>query len=391
MPTTKLAPASTSRLAELDSLRGLAALTVVFSHFQILWLDEAMARSSHLARRLFWYSSDLFSSGHEAVILFFILSGFVLSIPAVYGNPQPYPVFITRRIFRIYLPYLGAIALALLGRAEFHGHIMQSTWIHEFWEGPISTHGLWKHFGLIGGFDTTQLDPPVWSLVFEMRVSLVFPALCALALKLKPARSLLFAAVLCAGSVLLIDIFQLGKSGSYLILTIDYAGIFVVGIYLARQRQRIAEFYHSFSRVKKIAAAILAAAFYVYGGALFVIAMQKHPNNGIDLAAPDWFTAVGAAGLIGFSLNSTACRRILLWPPIHLLGKISYSLYLLHFIVLLVLLHLLYGKIPLLVIFALCLAISIAASWLYYRAVEVPCMSIGRRISSRWLPATASR
>ena len=45
--------------------------------------------------------------GPEAVILFFVLSGFVLSLPAVNGRPQTYPTFITRRIFRIYVPYLA--------------------------------------------------------------------------------------------------------------------------------------------------------------------------------------------------------------------------------------------------------------------------------------------
>jgi peptidoglycan/LPS O-acetylase OafA/YrhL len=71
----------------------------------------------------------------------------------------------------------------------------------------------------------------------------------------------------------------------------------------------------------------------------------------------------------------------LFWPPIHALGKMSYSVYLLHFIIMLLVVHLFYGKLPLLLVLTLCLVVTIASSWAFYRFVEIPCISLGRRLS----------
>jgi peptidoglycan/LPS O-acetylase OafA/YrhL len=98
-----------ARFVELDSLRGLAALTVVLGHLRLLWQGEVQPASPTL-NLLF---KILNPAGNGAVILFFVLSGFVLSLPAVAGRPQKYIVFLIRRIFRIYLPYLAALAVAV--------------------------------------------------------------------------------------------------------------------------------------------------------------------------------------------------------------------------------------------------------------------------------------
>jgi peptidoglycan/LPS O-acetylase OafA/YrhL len=59
----------------------------------------------------------------------------------------------------------------------------------------------------------------------------------------------------------------------------------------------------------------------------------------------------------------------------------SYSVYLIHFIILLYLVHLFYGRVPLLVIIVSCLVISLAASWQFYHFVEKPFMRLGRAVS----------
>ena len=61
--------ASTHKFAALDSLRGIAALMVIFHHF---W-EMNHPSDDRLRPWLF------FCAGHEAVIFFFVLSGFVLS------------------------------------------------------------------------------------------------------------------------------------------------------------------------------------------------------------------------------------------------------------------------------------------------------------------------
>jgi len=66
------------RFEQLDSLRGLAALSVVVNHFLNI-LPGIFDNPND-----FWFLKytplHLFWAGHEAVIFFFVLSGFVLSL-----------------------------------------------------------------------------------------------------------------------------------------------------------------------------------------------------------------------------------------------------------------------------------------------------------------------
>ncbi len=371
---------STKRLEELDSLRGLAALSVVLSHLFGFWRDEVISRSSSGARELFAYLVYPISAGREAVILFFILSGFVLSIPAIKLQAQRYPVFITRRIFRIYFPYLVAIMAAILAAMIFHGNHTQSLLINRPWTEPVTWRAVLDHVLFIGQYDGGQFDPPIWSLVHEMRISLLFPFLCAIVLMLKPGPSLAMAACLSAAAILLNNTFAGQADWHSATNTMHYAALFVVGIFLARQKDFFRSRYGRMSRNGKLAIGLLSAIFYVYAAVLWQGLVRRLTSYDL-FNSGDWLTAMGAAGLIVFSLNSARLRRVLLWPPIHALGKMSYSVYLLHLIVILLLVHLFYRKIPLLLLLTLCLVVTIAVSWAFYRFVELPCISLGRRLS----------
>ena len=370
----------TKRLDELDSIRGLAALSVVFSHYTQFWRDEVMFGSSHSSRELFTYLVYPFSAGREAVILFFILSGFVLSIPAINSRAQTYPVFITRRVFRIYVPYLIAIMGAVLAASIFHGTETQSQWLNRPWSAPITWRPILQHVAFIGQFDAGQFNPPIWSLIYEMRISLLFPLLCAISLKLKAGRSLILAGCLSAVSIFAGNLFTAKDDWPMVIDTLHYAGLFVVGIFLARQAPDLSAIYRRLSLRKRLAIGISSALVYVYAGVLWQGVARRLTSYGLFNSA-DWLTALGAAGLIVLGLNSAWFRRVLFWPPIHALGKMSYSVYLLHFIIMLLVVHLFYGKLPLLLVLTLCLVVTIASSWAFYRFVEIPCISLGRRLS----------
>jgi peptidoglycan/LPS O-acetylase OafA/YrhL len=105
--------------AILESIRGLAALYVVLNHARghawagYRWLQESgLWASLSPVEKVLSSLNQLTRLGHEAVILFFVLSGFSIahslrSSPAVGG-------FFVRRFLRLYPPKLVAIGWALV-------------------------------------------------------------------------------------------------------------------------------------------------------------------------------------------------------------------------------------------------------------------------------------
>ena len=226
------APARPVRYLEIDSLRGLAALAVVLYHFHMMWKTDAPSVSpSPFLRSL---SSLAAPVGLEAVILFFVLSGFVLSLPAVSGKPQRYLTFVVRRVFRIYVPYLAALAVSVAGAFWLHGPVTHSGWFNKSWSEPVNWHLVGQHLLFLGVYDRSQFENPIWSLIHEMRISLVFPFLCAAVLRLRnrwglvSALGLTVAAILLERKPFLVDSFQADSA--------HYAAFFILGILVARNR-----------------------------------------------------------------------------------------------------------------------------------------------------------
>jgi peptidoglycan/LPS O-acetylase OafA/YrhL len=153
----------TRRLQELDSLRGLASLTVVWHHWIWIFRDAVVP----------WYILP-FVSGHEAVILFFVLSGFVLSLGLPVTSPAQYIAFALRRIGRIYLPFVAAVALSGVGCVLFLGRSLPlADWYYTTWHEPVTLAIVLKELTLS---PTLTLNPSLWSLGYEMVISLLFPS-----------------------------------------------------------------------------------------------------------------------------------------------------------------------------------------------------------------------
>src|SRR3974377_2404311 len=89
------------RIAHLDSLRGLAALIVVFHHclvtFPMFWSVYQRPATTTLMRVLGNTPLPLPWGGPEFVLVFFTLSGFVLSLPFWSGKGLTYDQFAVRR------------------------------------------------------------------------------------------------------------------------------------------------------------------------------------------------------------------------------------------------------------------------------------------------------
>lgn len=79
-------PGRPARLFQLDALRGVGALVVVLYHLTILWSEEVRPTSPVIRFAMV----QIGPFGTEAIMFFFLLSGFVLSLSAIEGRPQPW-------------------------------------------------------------------------------------------------------------------------------------------------------------------------------------------------------------------------------------------------------------------------------------------------------------
>lgn len=135
-------------------MRGLAALYVMFTHL-------AQSASQGLGPRMHWLAILPFHFGQEAVMLFFLISGFVI----FYSTERQQPDFVTylsRRWRRIYPVFLLSLALGALGLVilksrpfpwrDFWGNFFM---LQDSGEKP----GCW--FPAFGG------NAPLWSLAYE--------------------------------------------------------------------------------------------------------------------------------------------------------------------------------------------------------------------------------
>jgi peptidoglycan/LPS O-acetylase OafA/YrhL len=350
-----------SRITELDSVRGLAALAVLFGHLAMVYqLGDVETRLVN-------------NAGRAAVIVFFVLSGLVLSLPFYQRNVNK-RVFVLRRIFRIYPAYLVAVLAALgmsttLSRRGIPG---LGLWFNRQWAASPSTESLISHVSLVWSFPEHQneLDGPIWSLVYEMRISLIFPWLMALVLWLGWRRTILLAPLVSIVGI------QAGRFTNRFWAndwfgTIKYLPMFLVGIVIARHMAAVIGWFGSLPRIARLLwlpglAAVWALPVFFTAHAAIV---------------RDWADCLAAAMLIVLVLASTSIQGFVRSNLLVFLGRASYSLYLFHLIVILALVNVLYGHVFTPLVLLLALVVSMVVAWAAHNWIEVPGMRLGRFVT----------
>jgi peptidoglycan/LPS O-acetylase OafA/YrhL len=103
----------------LHSVRGIAALIVVIYHAKfVLWCGghEYLRKTGGLHTLIDYllFAGDILSScGRQSVIIFFILSAFVIKYSFV-QNQYSWTVFYKHRFIRIYFPYLLSVVFSII-------------------------------------------------------------------------------------------------------------------------------------------------------------------------------------------------------------------------------------------------------------------------------------
>ncbi len=347
------------RYTELDSLRGLASVTVFFSHFV---LGSVITAPFFLS--LNFTPLHLLWDGASAVSFFFILSGFVLALPYV-NNERPIALlsYYVKRVFRIYPAFIVAIAISMLLKTwVYNGNGLThfSPWLMRIWQWDNRENiaQIIKTFTLIGNFTPGLIDAVIWSLAIEMNISLLIPFLVSIIRKHELIFSLLFMAVL-------------------LYVGINfYVCFFYAGVLLAKYRQPIGVFISS-------ASAAVRFSLFVAAIVLYSSSFTFHLNP--DRHFHDYLSAAGSCLFIVLALYNPGFSSFLKNKVCQFLGKISYSFYLLHLPVFITVASVFpfSGSSTIFAVMGVSLIATCFLSYITYRLVELPFQKAGSAIAKR--------
>jgi peptidoglycan/LPS O-acetylase OafA/YrhL len=365
------------RSEELNGLRGLAAISVVFCHFFSLFPPSRWT--------LFWKISplSLFTSGRGSVVIFFVLSGFALHRMTLKTVPFRYHEFALRRITRIFGPYLIALALALAGNFWLSRGIRPdfSDWFNQTWPVPISRTAVWQHVAFLGEYDTKPFNCAFWSLVHETRISLVFPFLLAI-VKGKSALWSSYAVLFLFtfGSLLKANIPSPNNLGE----SLHYSGLFVTGIYISQHQRSLAIWFRSQGGTLQKLFTGSALALFCYGR----FASHLLPYGYGEFQ--DIPVGLAAAALVVVAFSWAPFSAFLVSKPTDWLGTRSYSLYLVHGTVLFALVNLLNLSRPNLLLLPLYVTLALFATELFYLTIERPLVLLSRKFTPKAPPTVST-
>ncbi|HSZ69205.1 MAG TPA: acyltransferase [Solirubrobacteraceae bacterium] len=375
------------RLPALEGLRGLAALVVVVHHSLLATVPRfagAYGVGPYPLRGTpgWWLTYSplhLLWGGGESVVVFFVLSGFVLSLPSARGRGVPRPLsYYPSRFVRLYLPVWGALSFAALMHVLVIGSAARATggdwWLSSFSEplslqaaredaGLLSTHtGHWALLGVL------------WSLRWEVLFSLALPLLLLLAVRgLRTRLSWALLVSACAAALLW------HGSSEYLLELPP----FVLGVALAFHHEDIARLARALARRTWWSAAarlLLGAACMCALSADWWLVRSAPEGQTAMSGTAALLVAVGACLAVLAALTLGSFETFLRSRPIAWTGRRSYSLYLVHCPIVVALALAAGGSFSLGYLIA-ALALSLAAAAVFHRVVEAPAHRFSRRIA----------
>lgn len=351
----------TNRIYQLDALRGLAALSVVMGHclgvFPIINAETYSKDFTTIVSILTYSPLHLFWAAHEAVVLFFVLSGFVLALPYFGGRQLKYSQYIIKRLFRIYIPYLVSliISVVLLQLLSDHGVDGLSNWFNGMWKYTPDFAGWMNLLFMVNTNEAHNINTVTWTLVYEIKISIIFPLL------------VFFVKRVSWKLVLFVSVLLIFTKSNFLHFSI----LFIFGALLAKYHGEISLYFTYSNKFKNIKIMIVGLILYLFQ---WLIPLNLNQNF-LDL-----ISGIGASLFIALALGDNKLRAFLLKPPLIYLGKISYSLYLVHPIVLLTAIYSLRAFFPIYSIVAFVPLVSLIVAHFYNKFIENPAITVGRQL-----------
>jgi peptidoglycan/LPS O-acetylase OafA/YrhL len=412
VPAPLVSPASPGRrLAWLDALRGVAALFVVFDHLGYYVLQHARAVVYT------WFDPGLYG-----VFVFFMVSGYI--VPASLERRGSIRGFWVSRAFRLYPLYIFGLAVAVLLWTLGVGGIGKTNYDGET---SLLTHALM----LSNVLGTKNAINVIWTLSYEMAFYLLLTALFVTGTHKRSSRyAILFAvAAVVLGGVLpmtaisgsflgtrlIAEIADLLILGGVALAVCRYRLPKVIGAVLAGGTAMVLVLFNSswvnpfealtilalmftgtmlyraergdYDMRKAIAVASAVFVLTAIAGLWHVPYWYASPATAHTAFDRQWVTSLllaGATFAVGMACRNKKMPAIFAW-----LGLVSYSVYLLHPLLIEV-----YRRIPLtrhphpfpeqVLLAAAFVAVLLGCCWLSYRFIEAPMQRLGRKFAA-WL------
>ncbi len=355
------------RFYALDAFRGVAALSIVFWHWQHFFFRGGVPGPGPGARPWHGFFLLFYGYGQLAVELFFALSGFIffwLYAQKIADRTVSARDFFLRRFSRLVPLHLVTLFLVVLGQLAYR---------HHFGTDFVYPNNDLQHFVpnllLVSAWGlgySHSFNGPIWSVSVEMALYLLFFLLC----RTVPIRALVLLGVSVLGYFLLAQWeMPIGRG-----MIAFFLGGCVYRAYAWSLKSGAAE---KLARVLPWVTAALWA-----GAILAVYTPSFHLDAWPWVKANPLVTTIGPAVLLFpitiLTLALAETHRGTFWKRTAYLGDLSYSLYLIHF--------------PLQLTFALVagwlsvdraffsspwalgifFAVLLPVSWVSYRFLEVP-------------------
>ena len=325
------------RIEIFDGMRGLASVIVMIFHMAVWTVYGYSANEYKIFANSFWRVATqtplkMIWGGNEAVLVFYIIGGFVLARPYLSGRKLDFKPFIIKRWIRLMLPYVLVIAMTSILIALF------GAWKHDTIDLSGSFNVKWKRVPNAGeillyilGYDYNLniLSGAFWSMVQEWRLSFILPFVAIALHRNRTGKVLGYYAILQVGIDALTnwgmrsDTVWLAHLSESLNRTNYYAIFFVMGAVLAKHLPAIRAFVREHRRFRILSA--WSSPFMIPSQwILSALGLSFRVRNALLL------TGLGIILFLVLCLESPRLTAFFKSKPLLLLGKMSFSLYLTH-------------------------------------------------------------
>ena len=366
------------RIEWLDGLKGVLCVLIFTHHFCLLFfpaIHYGTRAPSYLQGVDTYLSQSPLSvvlNGNYMVALFCVISAVVISRSLIRSkNTKKLLGVVCKRYFRLMLPlfFVGFLSFIALQFGWFSNQtvsqITQSPWGIQYYQQPIS----FGEFLQSALYTTWFVGDATLSTSFWMLSALFFGTfICALLSILSwifPKKSWLIYLILSA----------------FLFNNTKFALAFTLGTLLAWMSVHAPKCFHKYAGIVAVAIGLFLGAF----------PSGVTPTNFYKYLAflkyTDWHI-LGAAFTVYGVFSCGILQKMLLWKPFKVLGRISYSVYLLHIFILFTVTTWLFLWIyptvqylpSVIICFSVSLCVLLLASFFYQRYVESNLEKLQKRV-----------